>query len=305
VQRSKIAFSLAFAFAIVLGHSEARAGDAVATRATSERQPQIVAAPAPEDDFVVHRSARGPFVDLTGTASRGLYLKASPEMLNGNLTAEIRQEDKVVLSELLIVPPRVDKASTVVFFAHAGNLLDRLRKDEAATPGSVTVRITRNGSMFVQTSLSAFEAGTSGLRPAPRSLRITSNSQCTDDCDATYSDCIAWCDPRGNECATCWDNYSSCTSSCCYGWTEVGRTKTGGAYTGYLNIFGLYYCKVTSYWLVEQSNDGGCYSNRFVCESDTVTFFYGSSEPDANGCCLYTDPGDISHSDYCGGTSCF
>jgi hypothetical protein len=303
VQRSMIAFSLAFTFAMVFGHSEARAGDAVATRAASDRQPRGVVALAPE--FVVQRSARGPFVDLSGTASRGLYLKASPEMLKGNLTAEIRQQDKVILSELLIVPARVDKASTVVFFAHAGNLLDRLRKEEAATPGSVTVRITRNGSLFVQTSLSEFEAGTSDLRPAIRPMKIKTTSQCTDDCDATYSDCIAWCDPRSNECATCWDNYRSCTSSCCYGWTEVGRTKTGGAYTGYLNIFGLYYCKVTSYWLVEQSNDGGCYSNRFVCESDTVTFFYGTSQPDANGCCIYTAPGDISHSDYCGGTSCF
>src|SRR4051812_49808640 len=75
VQRSMIAFSLVFAFAIGFGHSEARAGDALAVRATSDRQP-IVAAPVPEDDSFVRRSARGPFVDLTGTASRGLYLKA-------------------------------------------------------------------------------------------------------------------------------------------------------------------------------------------------------------------------------------
>jgi len=84
----------------------------------------------------------------------------------------------------------------------------------------------------------------------------------------------------------------------CEDWQEVGRTKIGGALTSTYNFLGIEYCVVTSYYTVEEENLGECYSNRFVCDSDSVTFFNNG------GCCHYTDPEDISHSDYCGGDNC-
>jgi hypothetical protein len=90
----------------------------------------------------------------------------------------------------------------------------------------------------------------------------------------------------------------------CDSWHEVSRTKIGGAFTGAFGIQGLWWCRVTSYYTVEKENVGGCSPNRFVCDTDTVTFFCCSYEPEEGDCCNYTNPQDISHSDYCGGDIC-
>jgi hypothetical protein len=254
------------------------------------------------------QSVSGPFIGLASKPDHGLYWKATPSVVSGKLRMELLRNGRTVLVDVILVPKTVTKATVVDFFGQLGPAIDDLRKSEAAKPGSITVRLSRNDALLLESSLTDFEAANADARPRAPVYRmaIAPNSQCSDNCDADFQFCSENCDPRGGDCG-CHQQYSDCLATCptCNDWEEVGRTKIGGAWTGAVDYFGLWYCQVTSYYIVEQHNMADCYPNRFVCDTSTVTFFFGNQEPNySDECCNYTQPQDISHSDYCGGDTC-
>ncbi|HEV8580934.1 MAG TPA: hypothetical protein VGX68_17850 [Thermoanaerobaculia bacterium] len=236
--------------------------------------------------------------------SRGL---AFPLLATGapvRLEAELRLDGKVIMSEQLVA--RAD-VRVVHLFAQGAGHFGALRDQDARNPGRVQLRILLDGKPVFDSSLTEFDAKypTDPATSGPRPRNVATKSACSDNCDLYYQDCISWCDPRGNECANCNDQYNNCMASCptCNDWVEVSRTRIGREWTGSSSYFGVSYCHYKEYYLVEQANAAGCYPNRTVCDTDTDTIFEGFNwgTPGESRCCQANDP-----EFYCGGdiTTC-
>jgi hypothetical protein len=232
--------------------------------------------------------------------SRGL---AFPLRTTGGpvwIEAELRLDGKVIMSEQRFASP---DDRVVHLFAHDAGHLGALRDQDARNPGRVQLRILQGGKPVFDSSLTKFDAQypTNRATSGPRPRDIAAKSDCSDNCDLYYNDCISWCDPRGNECANCSAQYNNCMASCptCNDWVEVSRTLIARRNSGSSNYLGAKYCQFEEYYLVEEANAAGCYPNRTVCDYDDDTIFYGfgSGYPNESQCCN-DDPGDEN---YCGG----
>ena len=220
------------------------------------------------------------------------------------IEAELRLDGKVIMSEQRVASP---DDRVVHLFAQGAGHLSALRDQDARNPGRVQLRILQGGKPVFDSSLTKFDAQYPAVRAAsePRPRDIAAKSACSDNCDLYYSDCLSWCDPRGNECANCWYQYENCMASCptCNDWVEVSRTRIGRDWTGSSNYFGLSYCHYDEHYLVEEANAAGCYPNRTVCDHDEDTIFEGAGwgSPGESRCCQENDP-----EFYCGGdiTTC-
>ncbi len=219
------------------------------------------------------------------------------------IEAELRLDGKVIMSEQRVASP---DARVVHLFAHGAGQLGVLRDQDARNPGRVQLRILQGGKPVFDSSLTKFDAqyATDRATPGPRPrgiADIAAKSACSDNCDLYYQDCLSWCDPRGSECASCWDQYENCMAGCptCSDWVEVDRTLIARSFSGSSNILGARYCNFEEYYLVEETNPAGCYPNHTECDYDDDTIFYnfGTGYPSESQCCN-EDPGDEN---YCGG----
>ncbi len=115
-------------------------------------------------------------------------------------------------------------------------------------------------------------------------------------CDFDYQDNS--CPPNETHYETCGD-FSGGNCQCRPNWVQTSRVKIGGNVTYSICFIGCQ-CHNVSYFLATY-HDTNCGQPDYTqCETDAVDYFaYHESE-----CCFYTDPSDISHSDYCGGSSC-
>jgi hypothetical protein len=147
-------------------------------------------------------------------------------------------------------------------------------------------------------------------------LPARAQDSCSSTCSSTTScDTSCWtCDPpnwdptycpqQNIQYVTCGDYTSNC-SSCTPNWVRTSRTKIGGVPDGLYCFLGACYCHIESYYTATYHDANNCgQADYTTCESDGVTFFGGTGLHDNDECCVYTAPADISHSDYCGGSSC-
>lgn len=51
-------------------------------------------------------------------------------------------------------------------------------------------------------------------RVAPKRVRVMMDPTCEEECDRIYLECIDRCDPRGDSCARCVDDYNTCYQYC-------------------------------------------------------------------------------------------
>jgi hypothetical protein len=165
-------------------------------------------------------------------------------------TMEIRilQGKRQLISELVKLPAGVPDGATVdVLFTHP-NELKRLRAIETLQPGSLRFVALVAGQAVTSEPFATIEAQGTKLslsaavgeisaveaRPAAKTrggLFVHALDQCTDDCDAAYTDCLQWCDERSNSCQQCWLDYQACTSNCEPSCTEPKSTSDYNTYT--------------------------------------------------------------------------
>jgi hypothetical protein len=215
------------------------------------------------------------------------------------IEAELRLNGEVIMAERRSLPAEADR---VRLFTRVAGHFEALRDQDARNPGRVQLRISQNGAVVVDMSLTEFDVAYPEA-PARRPRRVATNGPCEDNCELYYQDCLSWCDPRGSECANCWYQYENCIANCptCDDWNEVSRTRIGRRFDGSASYFGVQYCFYDEYYLVEESNAAGCYPNRTVCDIDEDTVWLGGGGiPSQNDCC----DEDQNSEHWCGGDTC-
>jgi hypothetical protein len=136
------------------------------------------------------------------------------------------------------------------------------------------------------------EAG--GLHPIPAK---NAHDDCVNDCANAYYACSDPCMDQACiwDCQGVADGCVNGCPTCTPNWVETSRTKIGGRATSYCFI-GCD-CRVVSYFQVSEHDTNACQPDRTRCDTDAVDYYvYHADE-----CCLGAD---ISHSDYCGGSTC-
>ncbi|HEX7809987.1 MAG TPA: hypothetical protein VF608_14720 [Thermoanaerobaculia bacterium] len=142
----------------------------------------------------------------------------------------IVQGNVALISETVALPFDGRKnASLSVLRTHADEL-KRLRSIEAENAGSLRFIASVDGRVITDAPFAMMdelraamsigsiigETRSVNSRPAAK-LRAQSQAwepSCVANCEAQYSQCLEWCDPRGSECSQCYEWYNDCLYSC-------------------------------------------------------------------------------------------